>query len=582
MALSNEQQTFVKSEGKVVLCACPGSGKTFTVAHKLSSYLNFWEDKHKGIAVLSFTNVASLEIEKKIKQFMGSGASIKYPHFIGTIDSFLNQFVFLRYAYLLTEQQKRPCLSQRNIKINYKFWRKECHQNGCTKAIQDFRWSIDDQIYRNSKLVTCTKDYYGLPCDQYKNMLIRKGIFFQNDVPYIVYKILRKYPQIAKMLGIIFPIILLDEAQDTSKEQMAILDLIADAGVKTICLVGDPDQAIYEWRNATVSCFIDKINSQHWNTLYLTENRRSSQLICNATKLFSTILKDKETVKAVGDDMGFSQKPELLLIKKDTSKEIVMEYFFEKCISLGIEKTKENIAVLTRGKIHNNTEINNLWKSEEIELLARASYLFKYGSKKEAYNLCVKCLYLMLIGNPYEASHELKYEIENKISYETWRYICVQLLISLPPVILGVDEWVKKLKLVFENLAHSLDFVDGHSVDEVIKIKQSDKNNKDFKTIPVKMFFEKRQDEEVTISSIHGVKGETFEAILLYAPSIKGATITSSGITTGSLDSEHNRAAYVAMTRPRKYLAVVLQKPSKATDRHFDRFPKDSWDYIEL
>lgn len=546
------------------------------------SYSSAWKDKHQGIAALSFTNVASAEIEKKTKELIGNEANIKHPHFIGTIDSFLNQFVFLRYAYLLTEQQKRPTLSQRNIEMPYRYWRTDCYKNGCTKAMQEFRWSLDDKTYRNSKLVICTQGYYGLPCDQYKNMLIRKGIFFQNDVSYIVYEILRQYPQIAKMLAIRFPIILLDEAQDTSKEQMAILDLIADAGVKTICLVGDPDQAIYEWRNAAASCFIDKMNSPHWNTLYLTENRRSSQLICNATKLFSTILKDKETVKAVGDDMDFHQKPELLLVNKDTSKETVEQYFFEKCTKLGIEYTKENISVLTRGRIHSNTEINNLWKSEEIELLARASYLWQYASKKEAYNLCVKCLYLMLIGNPHEANHELKYEIETKVAYDTWKDICVRLLINLPSVNLELGKWVVNLKKVFEDIALPLSFIDGHSVNEVIKIKQRDTKNPEFKKIPIKMFFEKKKEEEITVSSIHGVKGETFDAILLYAPHLAGTTITRSGITIGPLDNEHNRAAYVAMTRPRKYLAVALQKPSKKADLPLNRFPQDLWEYVEF
>lgn len=582
MVLSNEQHAFLVAEGKIVMCACPGSGKTFAVANKLSSYLNTWEYKHYGIATLSFTNVASSEIEKKTKELIGNGAGIQYPHFIGTIDSFINKFVFLRYAYLLTKQQKRPYLSQRNIEIDYKYWRNECYKKGCNKAIQEFRLSIDDKIYRNSNSIKCNQSYYGLPCKQYKNILMQKGIFFQNDVSYFAYKILCQYPQIAKMLATRFPIILLDEAQDTSKEQMAILDLIADAGVKTICLVGDPDQSIYEWRNATASCFIDKLNSEHWTTLYLTENRRSSQLICNATKLFSTILKDKQDVKAVGDDMNFSQKPELLLVNNDTPKEKVEQYFLERCSKLEIEHTKENIAILTRGKIHSNIEINNLWKSEEVELLAKASYLLQYDSKKEAYNLCVKCLYLMLIGKPYDASHELKYEIERKVSYDTWKDICVQLLINLPSVDLEVEKWVISLKKVFEDIAFPLNFINGHSVNEVIKIKQKDKKNIDFKKIPVKVFFEKKKEEKITISSIHGVKGETFDAILLYAPSISGATITRTGITTGSLDNEHNRAAYVAMTRPRKYLAVALQKPNKKSDFPFKRFPHDFWIYTEL
>lgn len=92
MGISNEQQKFIDATGKVVLCACPGSGKMYTVAHKLSLYLKNWNQIHKGIAALSFTNIASEEIQKQVKSI--SDIDISYPHFIGTIDSFLNQYMY--------------------------------------------------------------------------------------------------------------------------------------------------------------------------------------------------------------------------------------------------------------------------------------------------------------------------------------------------------------------------------------------------------------------------------------------------------------------------------------------------------
>ena len=70
--MTEEQKEFLVAEGKVVVKACPGSGKTYTVAHKLLSYVNNWKDYHSGVAVLSFTNVASNEIYEK--------APVSYTH----------------------------------------------------------------------------------------------------------------------------------------------------------------------------------------------------------------------------------------------------------------------------------------------------------------------------------------------------------------------------------------------------------------------------------------------------------------------------------------------------------------------
>ena len=91
MGLTKEQMAFLDAEGKIVLCAVPGSGKTFIVAKKLLKYLNAWPLSHRGVAALSFTNVASDEIKRQTSELSSRFASVSYPHFIGTLDSFINK-----------------------------------------------------------------------------------------------------------------------------------------------------------------------------------------------------------------------------------------------------------------------------------------------------------------------------------------------------------------------------------------------------------------------------------------------------------------------------------------------------------
>lgn len=82
-----------------------------------------------------------------------------------------------------------------------------------------------------------------------------------------------------------------------------------------------------------------------------------------------------------------------------------------------------------------------------------------------------------------------------------------------------------------------------------------------------------------TYSSVHGVKGESFDAILLYIPGTRGSTLTPSFLASGDTNTELMRIAYVAMTRPRKLLAVAMPKNSVNLSV---RFPPSTWDYIEL
>lgn len=58
----------------------PEAGKTYTVAHKLLSYIDDWKDYHSGVAVLSFTNVASNEIQEKAQSIHGSLGELGIIH----------------------------------------------------------------------------------------------------------------------------------------------------------------------------------------------------------------------------------------------------------------------------------------------------------------------------------------------------------------------------------------------------------------------------------------------------------------------------------------------------------------------
>ena len=110
MPLSEKQkETILEPTGKFVVRACPGSGKTYSVARRLADKISNWESKYQGIATLSFTNIAWQEIEKQVSDF-GMRTPIDYPHFLGTIDSFVNRFIFLPFGHLVMNCKSRPVL----------------------------------------------------------------------------------------------------------------------------------------------------------------------------------------------------------------------------------------------------------------------------------------------------------------------------------------------------------------------------------------------------------------------------------------------------------------------------------------
>lgn len=586
LELTKEQNDFLVSTGNILLHACPGSGKTTVVAKKLIQYIGNWNRPHQGVAVLSFTNVASEEIERQTHELLSTGFVIDYPHYVGTLDSFINNFILLRFGYLLFSTPQRPIIAFKDLfSLPFRFWRKECYRNGCVSNISDFRWNKDGNLLRNKEPVTCLGNgSYGPPCVQYKNMLLKKGLVFQSEVSSLAYWLLKYNPHIANALATRFPVIFLDEAQDTSIEQMAILDLINQAGIESMFLVGDPDQSIYEWRNATPECFINKMNSHDWSTLALTVNFRSSQLICNATKLFSKSLEGKAPSTARGVFADSSQKPIVLFYQGNINdcRDSVIDKFKEICEVNGIAFNSSSVAIVTRSRVYSDTEITGLWKSHEVEFFAQASYEWSAGSRKKAYELCEKALFGLTIKEYRNIQSTIEIDIEERMSYDRWHDIIIELLVELPLSDLPIGNWIEQMKVLIRTFCakHKLDTINGKTILDTIKIKSRDSSVPYFKAIPLRNFFKNKDKSTCTIASIHGVKGETYDALMLIVESRTGQTITPKFLNEGLLGQELMRIAYVAMTRPRKLLVVAM--PATKKQSRNQRFAKENWEHINV
>lgn len=100
-------------KGKVIVKACPGSGKTLCVSERIIRFINEHEDNQSGLAILSFTNVAIDEISERYEK--ETNEKIVYPHFIGTIDSFINKYIFLPFGHLVMNCKKKTHTSWRAI-----------------------------------------------------------------------------------------------------------------------------------------------------------------------------------------------------------------------------------------------------------------------------------------------------------------------------------------------------------------------------------------------------------------------------------------------------------------------------------
>ena len=121
---------------------------------------------------------------------------------------------------------------------------------------------------------------------EYQDFLLRSKRMDYDDQMVFTYRIFRQYPDILAHFQRRWPYICVDEAQDTSKIQHAILRLLASAS-GNIFMVGDEDQSIYGFRAAWPQALLEfEQVFPHAKILKLETNYRSTRTIVERADAF--------------------------------------------------------------------------------------------------------------------------------------------------------------------------------------------------------------------------------------------------------------------------------------------------------
>jgi superfamily I DNA/RNA helicase len=127
---------------------------------------------------------------------------------------------------------------------------------------------------------------------------------------------------------------------------MRIIDLLIEHGLQELLLVGDPDQAIFEWNDARPELFLEKYHNPAYKGIELNENRRSSQRVCECTFPLSTL--EKPSISVDEEVRDFPIHPQLVIYRENSIHETIGN-FLELCQKNQIVVNPENVAVLGRG-----------------------------------------------------------------------------------------------------------------------------------------------------------------------------------------------------------------------------------------
>ena len=247
-----ERRSALLENGSRDFNAVPGSGKTSLLAAKLLLLARKWPHARRGICVLSHTNVARDEIAHRLAGTVEGTQLLSYPHFIGTIHSFVNHFFAIPILRSLGE--KIDVIDDlvfadkvRSLLLTRKFSGLriylENQRNGESIATTLFYRTADLSVHvENGRLpASHTKSYNSLI--ELKNILSCQGVFRHRDMFAFADLALQTCPRLLDIVHRRFPMVFIDEMQDTSWDQESLLNRIFD-GRSVMQRFGDIDQKI--------------------------------------------------------------------------------------------------------------------------------------------------------------------------------------------------------------------------------------------------------------------------------------------------------------------------------------------------
>lgn len=271
---ARQTQAVEASEGRVRVVAGAGSGKTRVLAHRYAFLVNDLGISPGNILCLTFTNKAAQEMKRRISGMVDRGS---VNDFICTIHSFCVKFLrreIYRIGYpksftVIDEEDAKQLAKQAMEEFGVDR-RKLTAERFLTQVAALKGYDIDAYIQRH--LLPASPAECPDMLVRYMRLQLKHYALDYDDLIYFTIYILNHFPDAREYWTDKLNYIMVDEVQDCSADDWKLLGILAERH-GNLFVVGDPDQAIYEWRGANPSIFV---RFKAATDIILNENYRST------------------------------------------------------------------------------------------------------------------------------------------------------------------------------------------------------------------------------------------------------------------------------------------------------------------
>lgn len=269
-------------DGRIRVAAGAGSGKTKTLASRFAFLVNEVGIDAANILCVTFTNKAAQEMRNRIAKYVNSA---NLNDLICTLSSLCVK-ILRRDVYRLGYPKSFTILDEEDQKALAKEVLEQCNLAKDKVSVRNFLDEMDvvkgqdNHSYISKYMLPGCRlndEEAANPRYVYMQKQLKLLALDFNDIDYFALHILERYPEVAEYWQDKINYMMVDEAQDCNGCNWALIETLA-ARHQNVFIVGDPDQAIYEWRGSRPELFV---NFDYDIDLKLEENYRSTQDILN-------------------------------------------------------------------------------------------------------------------------------------------------------------------------------------------------------------------------------------------------------------------------------------------------------------
>ena len=289
--LNQQQKEAVQStKGPVLLLAVPGSGKTTVLVTRLGYMIYCKNIPPESILTVTYTVAATKDMSERFAVRFGEDMAKRLE--FRTINGICARII----QYYGRRIGKTPFELVKDEKATTGMLIRICQDHGMgyptesdLKNVRTLITYIKNMMLNEEELQKLEEEsdirIAGIYREYCRQMREQKLMDYGDQMLY-AYNILRKDPGVLAYFQNRYPYICVDEAQDTSKIQHAIIALLA-AGTGNLFMVGDEDQSIYGFRAAYPEALLS-FEKKHSGAkvLLMEENFRSNAKIVEAADKF--------------------------------------------------------------------------------------------------------------------------------------------------------------------------------------------------------------------------------------------------------------------------------------------------------